>query len=305
MSMVPASKQDESDAPIPAGRVIGSGYYDPLLAQVSGRGRWQNYIDGGFKLWPLATSLDCRPRILLLGNSSSMWPEYPFAIQAGELLARRGMDVHVINGSARGHTSSQELLRVVRDATALRPNIIFSLSGICDLGYLQYSNPHNPFFHKDGRLVAAAVRAAGLAKHVSAGVHEDQSPAQMWCRNNRMARILAEDMGAIYISGLQPVLGYGRYNMTEQDRELFQSKRNVVLSLNQKTYGDSVQEFYDEVKAIVASDPRRHSHVWDLTDVYDGAVGAYTDHRHPSAAGCSMIAPVLAERWLNCLRSSG
>ena len=138
-------------------------------------------------------------------------------------------------------------------------------------------------FTEDGKLLAYAI-----------GYPDPVSPAESWCRNQRMARVLAEDMGIPYLCFLQPVQGDGPYPMTAEERAFFETKAAVVLKAIDKPYGQCVTEFYDEVRAILAADPDRHDHVIDITDAFAGTPGAYRDHRHQGPEGVARLAEVIA-----------
>ena len=293
------SNDDESEPTeftSPSGiSALSSGWWDPLLTQISGPGKHQGYLDGGFKVMPPTDVSDKALRVVLLGNSSSLWPDYPFALNAYSILEDRGHEFLFMNGSSKGFTSAQELLRVVRDVPALSPNFVFSFSGICDLGSICLANVRFPFHHKYGQSVSAAVRKAGIApKGLSLGVPDFATAAERWCRHHRQARVLCEDIGAKYVAVLQPTMGYGRYPMSPTETDLLRSKADVNLRSNGKTYIESVNEFYDGVRDIVRADPERHSHVLYWTDIFEDTPGAYVDHRHPSAAGCVKLGTELA-----------
>lgn len=286
------------------GRRDPIGVFDPLLAAVSPKGEYPFYR-AGYMLWPHPRAAEAAAlRLMSIGNSTSLWPDAAWSQALAGRLQAEGLDIGLWHGAGKGNTSSQELLRVVRDAPAIRPDLIVSLSGICDIGHLLNSRGY-PFAHKYTRRVLDFAQAHDLADEITYGYPDPVSPAQSWCRNQRMARVLAEDMGIPYIVFLQPVQGYGTYDMSPEEEAFFAEKAGVILKAIDKPYGQCVTEFYDEVRAIIAADPARHDHVIDFTEVFADCPGAYRDHRHQSAAGVAHLAARMLPLILRVLSARG
>lgn len=265
-------------------------FFDPYLSVVSPPARHPR-MSGGYKLWPLEepeTPADVR--LMTIGNSTSLWPYYPWSLELGELLTTDQRSIEVWHGAGKGNTSSQELMRVLRDAPVIKPDLIVSLSGICDIGYLLNDAKH-PHLHKYARRVLDfAVDAGVVTRNLFFGPADDASPAQVWCRNQRFARVLADEQGVRLMTFLQPVQGYGSYTQTDEEKALFAQKAKVVLRAAEKPYGECVTEFYTEVKAIMAARPADFDHVIDFTEAFADCTEAYKDHRHQSPKGVTHLA---------------
>lgn len=279
------------------------GLYDPYMGSVSPTGQ-HKYVAGGYKIWPenRASVQAATLRIMSIGNSTSLWPSAAWSMELGEMLTTPDRKVAVFNGAGKGNTSSQELLRVLRDAPGIAPNIIVALSGICDIGYL-LNTKNNPFMHKYTRRVMDTLRESDLVDDVVYGYPIEASPAAVWCRNQRMARVIADEMGIPIVVFLQAVQGFGRYDQTPQEAEHLAKKGKVVLLAADKPYIDCVQDFYTEVRATIAANPAAYDHVVDFTDVFADCPGAYRDHRHQSPEGVTHLAskmlPIVTEKlWL-------
>lgn len=270
------------------------GVFDPLLGRVNARAGHAHHRDG-YKIWPdPALAAKARFRIMTIGNSTSLWPAYPWSRFLGERLHLQRRPVAIWNGAGKGHSSSQEVLRVMRDAPGIRPDLIIALSGICDIGYLVNAERH-PFLHKYGRDLIELVTRTGHAAATNPGFPDPASPAEVWCRNQRLARLFAADLGIGYLTLLQPVMGYGRHRRTPEEDELFAQKAAVVLRIYDRPYGHALTSFYDEVRAILAAEPERHAHVVDIVDVFADAEKVYKDHRHQTEAGCRILAAAIEE----------
>lgn len=275
--------------------------YDPLLVQTNAKGKWPAWEDG-YKLYPKTERLDSARKIMTIGNSTSIWPEYPWSTQAADILKSEGTDVVVYNGAGKGHSSAQEMLRVVRDAPGIKPDVILAFSGICDFGFLMTSQK-NSLYHKYHRSVTEHLLAAGAIGSFTPGYPNQLSDSERWLHNHRLAKLAAEEIGARYIAILQPVLGYGRYDPTDAERQILDEKAQIILRGGTETYIDRLTHFYDTVRSAKAADPIRYAHVHDLTDVYDGGSGVWLDHRHPNRAGCKVLARAVADIIAEALAS--
>ena len=265
------------------------GLYDPYLSAVSPKGEHAHF-SGGYKIWPNGARVAAADvRLMCIGNSTSLWPDAAWSLELGKMLTTPDQIVAIYNGAGKGNTSSQEVLRVLRDAPVINPDLIISLSGICDIGYLLNAKGY-PFRHKYTRRAMDYLKENDIISDVVFGMPDPSLPAQVWCRNQRMARVLAHDQGSDILTILQPVQGYGNYPQTDEEKAFYESKAKVVLKAADKPYGDCVMDFYTSVKEIIAADPETYDHVLDLTGAFDDCPGAYRDHRHQTPDGVTHLA---------------
>ncbi|KZX97291.1 MAG: SGNH/GDSL hydrolase family protein [Sulfitobacter sp.] len=265
------------------------GLYDPYLSAVSPKGD-HGHFSGGYKIWPNGARVaQADVRLMCIGNSTSLWPDAAWSLELGKMLTTPDRIVAVYNGAGKGNTSSQEVLRVLRDAPVIAPDLIVSLSGICDIGYLLNAKNY-PFRHKYTRRAMDHLKEHGLVNDVVFGLPDPALPAEVWCRNQRMARALAQETGSEILTFLQPIQGYGAYPQTEAERAFYDSKAKVVLKAADKPYGECLRAFYEGVKDIMAAQPEAYRHIVDLTDAFDDCPGAYRDHRHQSPRGVTHLA---------------
>ena len=291
-----------SDADGPAGpsepmHVPEFPLYDMLLGATGPLDGKFPHMRGGYTIWPNGAEVaKAHLRIMAIGNSTSLWNLAPWSRLLGERLRAEGHAVAVYNGAGRGNSSSQEVLRVLRDAPAIGPDVILSLSGICDIGWIQ--NPREyPYRLKYGRGIEAAALEAGVIGKALHGYPEaDASPGRIWCRNQRFMALMAGEMGMAIHTYLQPVMGTGAYDPTPQEQAMYDAKAGVRLKVADRCYGDCVADFYAEVRAIMATDPGAYDHVTDLTDVFDGVpFPAYMDHRHQTPEGVAHLAAAIGD----------
>lgn len=260
------------------------GLYDPLLAAIGPKGKHPHFR-GGYKIWPDADRVNtAKWRLMCIGNSTSLWPDAAWSLELGKLLLAADHSVSIFNGAGKGNSSSQEVMRVLRDVSGIKPDIIVSLSGICDIGYL-LNGKGMPFRHKYTRRVLDGAKSAGLISDVVYGYPNELSPAEVWCLNQRLAKAAAEVQGVPLVTFLQAVQGYGTYSQSPEEVAFYATKSPVILKAADKPYGECVIEFYTEVKQIMAATPKTYAHVVDFTEVFADCPGAYRDHRHQSPKG--------------------
>ena len=156
-------------------------------------------------------------RILILGGSTSdptlmnikSWSEYLF-----DALKDMGMSAVIYNGAVGGYTSSQEMKKLIRDITVLRPQLIISLSGVNDAAGI-YSELKHPLYQREDRAEAEWLVKTGRAQNelqssvpltgVSFGPDDERSLFNVWLDNQRIMHCVAEEFGAEFHAFLQPI----------------------------------------------------------------------------------------------------
>ncbi|SHJ69965.1 hypothetical protein SAMN02745194_03158 [Roseomonas rosea] len=267
-------------------RALQNGFYDPLAIQIPRTPKGYGSHEG-FVVWPKAEAEREGPRVMLLGNSSSIWPGHIWGIHAAQALKEQGLPITVLNGAVRAHSSAQELMRVIRDVPAIRPDAVVALSGICDAAGIVMRSDY-PFAHRYGDALAKAVIDAGLAKGISFGAKDPRSWGRFWLDNHRFAAMICEDLDIPYKAILQPVLGVGAYQPTAEEQAIIDSKANKMLRTGLR-YLAGLREFYGEVQEALRSEPRRYGHVVDLSDCLVGETGCFGDHRHLNTKGNALL----------------
>src|SRR5262249_27994290 len=113
------------------------GKNSPKLAAVRQKYTW---LDGFVVYGDPSKGLQ-RPIILTLGGSTTAGVQFPnsWPEQLARMLKERNIPGTVINGAIGGYTSSQELLKLIRDGLEFQPNIVITLNGVNDA--LNYGLP--------------------------------------------------------------------------------------------------------------------------------------------------------------------
>lgn len=185
---------------------------DPLLGSV----RTKDSALPGYTVFQSSEAANAL-RILVLGGSTSdptlmnlkSWSEYLF-----DSLQDMGVQNVIFNGAVGGFTSSQEMKKLMRDITVLRPQLIISLSGVNDAAGI-YSEPNHPLYQREDRAAAEWLVKKGRAKNdlqsnislsgVSLGPEDERSLFQIWLDNERCMHAVAAEFGAEFHAFLQSV----------------------------------------------------------------------------------------------------
>ncbi len=254
-------------------------------------------------------------RIIALGGSTTdplnqkNWPRF-----LSEILGENNIPNIVYNGGVSGYSSNQEFLKLVRDGLPLNPDIVLSLSGINDLGFLHSVQEH-PMVHPYQTRVLESVlgkpnstlfpnlmtliqdlRRRSVPKDrqvlgINYGPEVGTTPAEQWAKNIRMMRAVANTFSIEYSCFLQPVLGIGEYTMSEKDDGLWESANKSKGG----KYSGMIDSFYDTARKVAEEEKYIH----DFTDVFSGMTNLYTDARHPNSKGYIVIAEKIFEEIQN------
>lgn len=216
------------------------------------------------------------------------WPEY-----LSEELRASGFQGTVINGGVEGYSTSQELLKLIRDGVNFHPDVVISYSGVNDRG--AYSAPGHPMVHSYQKelfanLASADVRSPFMAStiyalNISFDLKESQisvnlgpevkvNPSEQWEKNVRLMREVALLNDAEFLATVQPY------------RWL---KESEVSSLrdDRKTYAQAVQSLYQEITPLAERAPFIH----DFSQFLETRRELFKDDGvHLTAAGDKLIA---------------
>jgi hypothetical protein len=181
------------------------------------------FIPPEVKEWP-------RPWIVALGGSTTdpllgngSWPG-----ALARLMQRQHIKGTVINGGVGAYTTSQELIKLVRDVVELKPDIVISYSGINEQGkwgQLPYPMVHtrqrdlfNQMFSQTRKPPPIFTNTVFLLMHlgqekrqtdvaIEYGIPTKKSSGEFWMRNVELMHAIAEAEKIRYVSIIQPVIG--------------------------------------------------------------------------------------------------
>jgi len=235
--------------------------------------------------------------IFLSDESVDTLDPYNWPRSLARVLKEHGVSARVLNGGVAGYSSSQELLKLLRDVIPLRPNIVISLNGVND--FFGLSTPEHPMVHRYQAMLmnrfSARARSVlvpnivGLMRWrlfgdrrwiegASFGVVNSSSSAQVWFGNLKSADALCAAHDIRFATFLQPILGYGEYRAADYEKEM--------LVKRGEEYAVLLTSFYKEATSL-CEDLESCS---DLTGIFSDTTGVYLDARHQNEKGVDELA---------------
>jgi len=319
-----ATAKQNPDMPIFARRAYT--FYDPLLGYAHNpamiRDEWfaPGFVLHGKKEVEQGKTV----RIVALGGSTTDGNN-AFNLSWSKVLLRlmeeRGIEAQILNGGVAGYTSSQELLKLIRDVLPLEPDIIVSLDGVNDLGYV-HAIPEHPMVHEYQQYVMEylangpepyflpnTIHLLNLSfkrvklfddnrRGINYGTTVNITSAKEWERNVRMMHAVSEEYGIPFLVFLQPTLGVGKYNISKEEEEkMLTNDEGKKIS----GYLKLVRDFYQEARESCKGMP----YCIDLVDVFHTQQNLYYDKRHPTIKGYEILSSAiyaeLAKRYKGIL----
>jgi lysophospholipase L1-like esterase len=223
-------------------------------------------------------------------------------------------EVLLVSAAMSGYSTSQELLKLIRDVIPQNPDVVISLNGVNDLGFMHTSSPKFPLMHKYQvnigeylvRKFGAESKASSFLNKYSAigrkptgmnsslslgslilGYENDISPSESWFRNLKMAKALCDSFSIKYIAFLQPVFGIGKYKGTKEDENSFLDYAHSMNLVHGKKYNFCLNSFYRNARKVTLE---LDDYIIDFVDVFEGHHDVYSDARHPNTKGNDILA---------------
>lgn len=239
--------------------------------------------------WTYGDEITAKHRILILGNSTSYvkfgnmknWPEYLYD-------NLKDQNVFIMCGGMISFNSFQELLKLIRDGIYLKPDIVISLSGVCNIkvNYERKLLSDNLFVWKYQKNMLQTSVKYGLrnelagnhhrVKCVCTGMeHKDMSFEEWWVNTMRQMHAICLEYGAHFLGYLQPNLFVGDYTITGKEK----GKKD-------KEYVDGIRKWYEKVREMI----KEYPYIKDITNIFDGEHDIYWDTCHVYEKGNRYIA---------------
>lgn len=234
--------------------------------------------------------------IVTLGNSTTDPKLFPFKSWSellGEKIKQKNLDLKILCGAVSGHTSAQELLKLMRDVIPMRPKMVICYEGFQDMN-LSVEEKAFKFilpYQKEWLSSLNINRWINIyfTKGYTLGVDDNLTCYQAWKKNMRMMHAICEEFGIKFIGILQPSL-FNKYpNYGKHDWE-------VVLHYELRgNYMACFKEFFDEYDR----DQEKLEYVYDYTDIFHAIDGIYIDNCHVYEKGNHLIAEKIFADFLD------
>ena len=243
-------------------------------------------------------------RIVALGGSTTdphnegHWP----GVLSG-LLERGGISARVFNGGVGSYSTNQEVVKLIRDALSLSPDVVVSVDGVNDLGLVKSISPSTPMVNRPQEAIARYVvegsfesvflpnlaQLVGFGRGILREPHWGR-PAKMtaegvWEKNVRIMNAISLEFGARYLCVLQPIMGFGSYDPSPDEEEMWKKSKDSPVA-DGPPYHEVLTSYYQAAQARCGE----LSYCADLTEIFAGQTNLYNDPRHPNPDGYRLLA---------------
>ncbi|MBD5523504.1 MAG: SGNH/GDSL hydrolase family protein [Lachnospiraceae bacterium] len=211
-------------------------------------------------------------KIVTLGGSTTTseafrvpcWPELLF-----KKLIEEGHEIVIYNGGVDGYTAADELHKLIRDVSCIKPDLVISFSGINNRRRSVY-----PYVSSHLINVFEEICHDGLCKGLK---NEVMSTAQIWIQQEQMMREISENVyNAKFICFVQPV-----YISKEK---LLPWERLQFVNV------DGNREFSLKFRKEVSELAKQFAWMVDMQDFFDEYPDVFFDSMHVYEKGNQMIA---------------
>lgn len=226
-------------------------------------------------------------KIVALGGSTTDGTMYPFKSWAQLLYEELQIkNVTIYNGGVCSYTSGQELIKLLRDALQLEPDMVIVYDGYNDLAFnVSVEYPFATIYLED---VFEYARMNGENDEISTmrndltvcrGIASRRSYFENWKSNIRTMYAVASERNIRFFSFCQPVLSSKKGHTVRE--------KNILLSmLNSK-----IELFHKEsFRNYMARMSDRPKYMYDLSHIFDGSDSVYMDVCHVWENGNQIIA---------------
>ena len=258
-------------------------------------------------------------KIVALGGSTTEstylfikgWVQYLF-----ELLRKNQIPSIIYGGGIAGYSSSQELLKLIRDVLPLKPDIVLSYSGLNDLyGYPKPSEPirhGRPFItHFQVEFIEQILEKLTAAKFglpimndliwdktgnrtVYYGLKNNKSSSDVWLENTRIMHSIAKEFKIDFLSFFQPFAFNGFYEENDLQNIIY-SRRS--LSCRYEGYEKWGLPYKEDLQIII-EEIKKHNYMFDFSSIFDGYRGIYFDASHVYEKGNDIIANKIFDKLI-------
>lgn len=246
-------------------------------------------------------------RIVTIGGATTdysysgfrSWPDF-----LHEMLIENGIPNVVFNGGINGYTSCEERDIVLRDVPCLKPDLVLSLSGECDIGYIMTDRMH-PWYSRYSSGKFESILRAHKQDDMRLWFDEtgnnlcpvrEKSDSQNWLENQQIMYASLKSYGIAFHGFLQPVIFCGNYVMSGFEKkcmDLFMTEGAKEI----QTIGlifDEGKRFY---KAVWERMPD-YAFLHDLSGVFENVSGVYSDGVHYDEEGNKLIAQAVMKKMI-------
>ena len=238
--------------------------YDPMV------GFTLDYKDSitGWKIY--GKEKDNCVRVLVLGGSTSSEILHPenWVSKLYYKMKYAGINAVIYNGAHGDNDIVDELLRLLRDANVLKPDIVISMSGVNNLHYKDSQNQFN------SKAMCFLMRGWAPNGKYCSGLYNNESLYSFWVRHIRLMKVIAEFYGSKFFGFMQPN-NLTKLNKSLREKSLFEVEDDIEGA---RTYGEFVSDSDDYI---------------NLMHLFENKEGMYTSVCHYTDKANEILADIV------------
>ena len=196
----------------------------------------------------------------------------------------------LFNGGCASYHAGLELLKILRDAPAIKPHLILTLSGINDID-IGHSDPRWPLLNKAHFNLARdlCAQVTGLASF-SSGLKHTSADWQNWLRHCSVMNAVAGALDAKFVAFLQPTMGSVKFMPNENEQEMIRTQADMCF-IHGQPYLEYTREYYDNIRSHLQN--HECDFIVDISQIFNGMSDVFLEYRHPNSNGHRIIAEAI------------
>lgn len=236
-------------------------------------------------------------KIVILGNSTTDGTLYSFKSWPQLLYEKIEENITVYNGGTYAYNSGQEVIKLMRDALLLNPNMIIVYDGFCDM-YCMDEYPYSAgYLRKIFKCVSKGIEAPGgvypeeITDIVCSGIASRRKRFDNWLSNIRTMFAVARERNICFFSFCQPTLSSKRGKTVREKNMLLSARSDQIdFQVNQ-----SFRQYIERAPCVPA-------YIQDLSDIFDNKPDIYMDICHVCEEGNRIISNKIMEAILPAIK---
>lgn len=227
--------------------------------------------------------------IVTLGGSTTywnfMWECKCWSELLMELYKDAGRKVKIFCGGMQGYTSTQEMIKCIRDVISMAPDLVICLSGANDVvreaEFEQY-----PFAFEHLRVLFCKTAEIYGKENlpISYGLKSSLDNAEQWVLNMKIMRETLRIKNINFVSFLQPMLNIKSQNLSCEEKYAINKENRIVV----KQYLHDNMNFCDKVEQLTEN----IDYIISLKNLFEGQ-DVFFDHVHVYENGNRLIAKAI------------
>lgn len=228
---------------------------------------------------------DNHKKIVVLGNSATdplFYPQKAWPEMLWEKCMEKQIPVTICNGAITDYNSSNELIKMLRDIIAMKPDIVISYSGFID--FREYV-PEYPYLNLN-LMRTSREWEKNQDREVIYGIKDQRSAYERWINNEKMMHQICQVHQISFYGVLQPWIGSEYENPCVKLKTWSEHYWKIAFP-----QFENLVENAKEFKEKIRYDIEENSWLFDFTDIFSEIEDAeiYFDSIHVNEYGNEVV----------------